>query len=120
MDRDYTGALNVGRLHLSDSWCLEQAKPTAYMEVGQSDASFPTQNDEEKCNQFDDSSDRVFRFIGVRPRRVNTREWTRQELMLQHLTCPSKDSCEWSYNNHNSMRRKGSPSHFSLRTTDSY
>jgi len=114
MDRDYTGALNIGRLHLSDSWRLGRAKPTAYIDVGQSYASFPTQNDDDKCNQVVESMGGVDRFTGVRPQRVNAREWTRQDLVLE-LTCPSKTSCEWSVNNRTGMRRNGSLSHFSTR-----
>jgi len=112
MDRDYTGALNIGRLHLSDSWRLEWAKPTAYMEVGQPHASFPTPNDEEPCNQFADSSDRVDRFTGVRPQQSHSREWTRQDLVLA-LTCPREQAGQWSINNRIGMRREGLLSHLS-------
>jgi len=65
-------------------------------------------------NQVDDTIGSVDRFTGVRPQRVNAREWTRQELVLQ-LACPSNDSCEWSVNNRTGMRRDGSLSHFSTR-----
>jgi len=112
MDRDYTGALNIGRLHLSDSWKLEWAKPTAYIDVGQSHASFPTRNDEQKCNPSNDNMGIVDRFTGVRLQRVNARKWTRQDLVLS-LTCPSKDSCEWSINNLIGMCREGLLSQFS-------